>query len=439
MQILREAGVKSDWSWEQALRLIIDHPSYKCLPSLAERKDAFSRFKHIERGRERDEQERKDHEAKDAFRRMLDEEPRIQVTTRWPEAVEILGETDEFRAVGSRDRVDLYHEYIGHLKRTVGNERKISPAVIRFGELLCSIPEITVETLWKDAITIFSAHETVISSADLQRLEPIDMLVEFEKYMKVLEQREEQNSRDAHMEARRKERSARKEMLRVIQDLIQKRKFTAITTWRDFMSLTSHLPCFEAMITAHPMDPTPLDFYWDALDALQIKYVPDRRLILDVVGEEHPKDLRKFKDKVKKDAKYRDIKETLHIELAFRELSLRPTFPQTKCSNLPPKPIPAGEVDRKLIEQYKHMVKYWSDPPITLVSTYEQFRPLFQAREEFLAVTDESVRRLYFDKYILHLKRKSSVPPAHETKIDVPEEGEVVEEDYRPTRSRSRY
>lgn len=442
MRILKDAGVKSDWEWEQALRLIIDHPNYKCIPTLQERKEVFARYKSIQRGLERDERYLKLQEDREAFKKMLEEDPRIVASTRWSEAMDLLRNRDEFKGIASpRDRVELFEEYIAHLKRNKGG-RKQSSVVLKFAELLRALPEITLETRWKEAIQIFSSAETYLASTDLQKLDPVDMLLEFEEYIKEMEAAEQRQKRQASDEKRRRERQARKELHGIIKELIDSGQFNALTTWKEFCALTMNHTCWNVMITAHSSDPTPLDYYWDALDELQLAYIPDRRIILKAVGEEPPKELRKFTDKVRKDEKFSAVQDLHHIELAFRELSLRKEIPPLECIKKPSPQIDtidAPNVDRKLIDKYKYLIKHWTGQPITLSSAYDEFRPLLQSHEAFQAIPDESIRRLYFDKYIHHLKKKAGPTESERPIEDVePEEGEVLEDpaDYRPRRDR---
>jgi len=291
--------------------------------------------------------------------------------------------------------------------------------------LLRSLPEITIETRWKEAIQLFSATEAYDNSPELQRIDPIDLLLEFENYIKELEQLEQRQNHEKMMMERRKERLARKEMKRVIKGLIDSGKFTAMTTWREFCGMVRNLDCFISMITANPDDPTPLDFYWDALDVLQTAYMSDRNIILRAIGPEVPKEIRKFTDQVRRHDAFSKIRDLQHIELAFKELSLRPSPPEIQ--------VDPESIDRKAIEKYKHLIKHWSGPELIKIdSTWEQFRPLLAQHEEFKAIQNESVRRTYFDKYIVHIRKKAGLPPKLENpEHESPEEGEVVEEDER--------
>lgn len=436
MRILREAGAKSDWEWEEALRVIIDHPHYKCIPSLQERKELFQRFREIERVAERDQRTRAAMQAREAFRAMLENDTRIQASTRWSEAMDWLKDHPEFKAIPSpRDRVELFEEFISSLKRS--NTVRRPPALDRFSELLRSVPEITGTTRWKEAIQLFSATEAYQQSPDLHKIDPIDMLLEFENHIKALDQEQHRLRVEAHKAQRTAERHARKAMHALIRGLVDTGRFTALTSWREFCELCGAEPCFEAMITAHPSDPTPLDLYWDTLDELQRAYLADRPAIMAAVSSEPPKDLCKFTDTVRQDAGFSTIKGLQHIELAFKELALRAQKPPVHTSS-------GKEVDRKLVEAYKHLVKHWKGPPeITLESRYEDFRPVLEKHAEFTALADEEVRRLYFDKYIQHLRKKLGADPGEPAKPapreSDPEEGEVIEEDYSRHRSRRYY
>jgi len=121
-EMLRGAGVKSDWEWEETLRVVIDHPHYKVIPTLQERKEVFAKFRNVQRQIERDERARMIKEAKEAFVKMLENDERVQVGTRWSEAMEWFKEEEEFKAISSpRDRVEFFEEYISTLKRSRGS------------------------------------------------------------------------------------------------------------------------------------------------------------------------------------------------------------------------------------------------------------------------------------------------------------------------------
>jgi pre-mRNA-processing factor 40 len=441
--VLAERGVKSTWTWEEALRVVIDHPNYKCLGTLAERKAAFANFVERQKHVEREERHRAGLEARDRFKAMLAKDPRITVGTRWSEAMEWLRDHPAFAGVPSpRDRVDIFEEFIGDLKRrkrSAADGRVRSPALEKFAALLRSLPVITVDTRWKEAIQIFSGTETFRGDPQMQQLDPIDMLLEFEGLIKGMEQAQQARRQEEMALQRRRHRLARAEMRALIKLLVDGGKFTALTTWPEFLQLVSNSPCFEQMLSTHPGDPTPLDYYWDTLDELQRAYLADRRLILEAVGEEPPRDIRRFTEAVRRDPKCHELHDPHHIEIAFRELSLHPA----PAKAVPEEPLtePAIPVDRKLIERYKHLIKHWPGPPIQITSTYREVRPLLEAHAEFVDLKDEYTRKTYFDKYIAHLRKKAGIPdePVKEEGAPPPEpapvrrpsseeeEGELVE------------
>ncbi|CDH54776.1 predicted protein [Lichtheimia corymbifera JMRC:FSU:9682] len=53
VKLLRETGVRPDWTWEQTMREIITHPMYRALRTAAERKAAFHQYIDREAKRER--------------------------------------------------------------------------------------------------------------------------------------------------------------------------------------------------------------------------------------------------------------------------------------------------------------------------------------------------------------------------------------------------
>ena len=69
--VLRERQVKSEMLWEHALRAIIDHPEYKIIPTLLERKAAFMRFQTIQAEAEREEKKLQGEANRERFKGML--------------------------------------------------------------------------------------------------------------------------------------------------------------------------------------------------------------------------------------------------------------------------------------------------------------------------------------------------------------------------------
>lgn len=109
--VLRERHVKSDMAWEHALRAIIDHPEYKIIPTLLERKAALLRFQAVQAEAEREEKKLQGEANRERFKGMLG---RIKdLPDRWSEAQEMLRDEPEYKAIESvREKAMLYDDFM---------------------------------------------------------------------------------------------------------------------------------------------------------------------------------------------------------------------------------------------------------------------------------------------------------------------------------------
>ncbi|CAH1442012.1 unnamed protein product [Lactuca virosa] len=87
--LLENANVASDWTWDQAMRVIINDRRYSALRSLSERKQAFN-----------------------------EETKEITYTTKWSKAIAIFEDDDRFKAVERlKEREELFEDHIMELEK----------------------------------------------------------------------------------------------------------------------------------------------------------------------------------------------------------------------------------------------------------------------------------------------------------------------------------
>lgn len=120
--VLRERGVRSGWSWEEALRAIIDHPEYKVLPTLMERKTAFQHFQRVQEEAEREERRMQSSIIRQRFKQLLGTtltSRKMNITgDTWYQLSSILKDHPDFKAITSeREQWDLYEEFCVEKRR----------------------------------------------------------------------------------------------------------------------------------------------------------------------------------------------------------------------------------------------------------------------------------------------------------------------------------
>ena len=115
--VLKERQVSSKFSWEEALRAIITHPNYKCIPSLQERKASFARYCEAMQAVELEEKKLQLTAKKEAFQAVLLTDSRIDSRSSWHQIVDWYGESEVFKAIeSSRDRLEVFEAVMAQLK-----------------------------------------------------------------------------------------------------------------------------------------------------------------------------------------------------------------------------------------------------------------------------------------------------------------------------------
>ncbi|MCO5602361.1 hypothetical protein L7F22_056492 [Adiantum nelumboides] len=82
-ELLEAVGVESNWTWEQAMRLIINDKRYGALKNLGERKQTFYDFLAQKKKQETEERRTKLKKARDDFMSMLQESKELSSKMRW--------------------------------------------------------------------------------------------------------------------------------------------------------------------------------------------------------------------------------------------------------------------------------------------------------------------------------------------------------------------
>lgn len=109
--VLRDKGVKMNWTWDEALRAIIEHPEYKIIPTLLERKATFQKYQLLLKEAEREEKRLGRSHALEAFKSLLRRLP--ELPRRWIDAERVIKDTVEFVGVEDcHEKIEAYDQII---------------------------------------------------------------------------------------------------------------------------------------------------------------------------------------------------------------------------------------------------------------------------------------------------------------------------------------
>ncbi|CAF1932503.1 BnaC05g33110D [Brassica napus] len=393
--LLKSVNVGSDWTWEQAMREIINDRRYGVLRTLGERKQAFNEFLAQMRKAAEEEKIARQLKRYEDFRRMLEECVELTPSTRWSKAVTMLEDDERFKVVErEKDRRNIFEDHISDLKEKervkAFEDRKRN--IVEYRRFLESCNFIKPNSQWRKVQDRLEVDERC------SRLEKIDQLEIFQEYLRDLEREEEERKKIQKEELKKAERKHRDEFRGLIDEHIATGELTAKTSWRDYLVKVKDLPVYLA-IASNSSGATPKELFEDAVEDLKRKYHELKSQIKDVLK------LRKvtlstgstfdeFRVSVSEGIGSPSIPD-FKLKLVFDDLLERAKEKEEKEARKQTRNT------EKLVDMLRSF-KY-----ITASSSWEDSKHLVEGTEKFRTIGDESFRKKTFEDYISHLKEQA--------------------------------
>ncbi|BAB02553.1 formin binding protein-like [Arabidopsis thaliana] len=236
--LLKSAKVGSDWTWEQAMREIINDKRYGALRTLGERKQAFNEFLLQTKRAAEEERLARQKKLYEDFKRMLEECVELTPSTRWSKTVTMFEDDERFKALErEKDRRNIFEDHVSELKEKPNSQ-------------------------WRKVQDRLEVDERC------SRLEKIDQLEIFQEYLRDLEREEEEKKKIQKEELKKVERKHRDEFHGLLDEHIATGELTAKTIWRDYLMKVKDLPVYSA-IASNSSGATPKDLFEDAVEDLK--------------------------------------------------------------------------------------------------------------------------------------------------------------------------
>ncbi|KAA8545747.1 hypothetical protein F0562_020802 [Nyssa sinensis] len=393
--LLESANVGSDWTWDQAMRVIINDRRYGALRSLGERKQAFNEFLGRKKKQDAEERRARQKKSREDFKKMLEESKELASSTRWSKAITIFEDDERFKAVErAKDREDLFEDYMKELEKKERakalEEHKRNK--IEYVKFLRSCDFIKASSQWRKVQDRLEADERCSC------LEKIDRLEIFQEYIRDLEKEEEEQRKMRMEELRKTERKNRDEFRKLMEVHVADGTLTAETHWRDYCMKVKDLPAFLA-VSSNTSGSTAKDLFEDVAEELQKQYLEDKARIKDAVklgkitlsSTWTPED---FKAAILEDISYPPVSD-INLRLVFNELQER-----------------VREKEEKEAKKRKRLADDFYDLLCTLKeinasSKWEDCKQLIEDRQESWFIGEESFFFEIFEKYITELKEKA--------------------------------
>ncbi|KAK4801889.1 hypothetical protein SAY86_000092 [Trapa natans] len=284
--LLESVNVQSDWTWEHAMREIINDRRYGALKTLGERKQAFHEYLGQRKKLEAEERRLRQKKAREEFRKMLEECKELTSSIKWSKAVTIFENDERFKIVDrNRDREDIFEGFIVDLERKekekAAEEQRHNIAEYR--KYLKSCDFIKVNSQWRKIVDRVEDDECCL------RLEKIDRLLIYQDYIRDLEQEEEEEKKIQKEQTRRNERKNRDDFRKLVEEDVSAGILTAKTHWQDYCLKIRDSMEYDA-VASNTSGSTPRDLFEDVIEELEIKYSEDKARVKDVMKSGKVKD-----------------------------------------------------------------------------------------------------------------------------------------------------
>ncbi|XP_021866042.1 pre-mRNA-processing protein 40A [Spinacia oleracea] len=392
--LLESANVESDWTWEQAMRLIINDKRYAALRSLGERKQAFNEYLTQKRKHEAEERRVKHRKAREDFRKMLEECSELTSTTRWSKVLHLVGNDERFKAIErGRDREDMFEEYVVELekKEYTKQEEERQLNIMEYRKFLESCDFIKANSQWR------KVKDRLEGDLRCSQLDTMDQLKIFQEYVGDLEKEEEEQKRKQKEEIRKSERKNRDEFRKLMEGHVSDGTLSAKALWREYHSKVKDSLVYVA-VSSNNSGSTPKELFEDVLEELKKQYEEDRIRIKDAVKSgkvalSSTWTLEDFKAAIEDEISSPAVSEN-NLKLVFDELLERVKEKEEK----------EAKRQKRLGDEFFNLLCSLKD--ITVDSSWEDCLPLFEARDEFRSIEEEAFSRQIFEEYLDQLKAK---------------------------------
>ncbi|KAJ2555622.1 U1 snRNP protein, partial [Coemansia sp. RSA 1933] len=444
MDMLKTHGVCGDWTWEQALRAVVNDPDYRALKTLSERKDAFQKYISVTREAEDQNKRLVAKKRREDFNALLDSLPVCEVT-RFGKIRHLAlalqqdkdGRDAAFFAVQTEaERIKTFNTYVDEM----AHELKAARRQLRSEQIKVvdqSLDDLKMAARWEDTKPrlieqLGNLLMPILSSTKEERI-PMDQpyFYRLEKYssahndnnkprdpeggLSLLDFMDAFDSaikraekREADLKQREKEKTFRQERLnRDAFRLLLKEHSDNITpssTWSEFYPLIKTDQRYTEML-GQPGS-TPLEMFWDEVEILSEGIYHERKALESVMRAESFRvnvdtplaDVKAFADQYVRDS---DRPSSQNIEHIYNQLVSRAKRKKEEDDER------LARQQRRLLDEFKYAL-YDLEPELDPESsTWVSELPRIRKLPEFKDIDDESACKEVFELVIERQRERS--------------------------------
>uniref|UniRef100_A0A8C2JVZ2 Pre-mRNA-processing factor 40 homolog A n=1 Tax=Cyprinus carpio TaxID=7962 RepID=A0A8C2JVZ2_CYPCA len=383
-ELLKEKGVSSNASWEQAMKLIINDPRYSALPKLSEKKQAFNAYKVQTEKEEKEEARIKYKESKETFQRFLENHEKMTSTTRYKKAEQMFGDQEVWSCVPERDRLEIYEDVLFYLakkeKEQAKQLRKRNWEALK--NILDNMANVTYRTTWSEAQQYLLDNPTFAEDEELQNMDKEDALICFEEHIRALEKEEEEEKQKTLLRERRRQRKNREAFQKFLDELHDHGQLHSMSAWMEMYPTVSADIRFNNML-GQPGLPLSLSL---SLSLSQTLRAWQALMLMNNTCK------REFGSVISSDKRATTL-DAGNIKLAFNSL-----LEKAEAREREREKEEARKMKRKEAA-FKSMLKQ-ATPPLEPEATWEGARERFLKEPAFEDITLESERKRIFKDFM---------------------------------------
>ncbi|XP_014028565.1 pre-mRNA-processing factor 40 homolog A isoform X1 [Salmo salar] len=403
-ELLKEKGVSSSASWEQAMKMIINDPRYSALPKLSEKKQAFNAYKVQTEKEEKEETRIKYKESKETYQRFLENHEKMTSTTRYKKAEQMFAELDVWSTVPERDRLEIYEDVLFYLakkeKEQAKQLRKRNWEALK--NILDNMANVTYRTTWSEAQQYLLDNPTFAEDEELQNMDKEDALICFEEHIRALEKEEEDEKQKTLLRERRRQRKNRESFQKFLDELHDNGQLHSMSAWMEMYPTVSSDIRFANMLGqpvygVYSAGSTPLDLFKFYVEDLKARYHDEKRIIKDILKDKNflvevNTSFEDFGTVISSDKRATTL-DAGNIKLAFNSL-----LEKAEAREREREKEEARKMKRKEAT-FKSMLKQ-ATPALEPEATWEEVRERFLKESAFEDVTLESERKRIFKDFM---------------------------------------
>ncbi|KAK2977685.1 hypothetical protein RJ640_006025, partial [Escallonia rubra] len=431
--LLESANVEADWSWEQAMRVIINDRRYGALKTLGERKQAFNEYLMQRKKLEAEERRMRQRKAREEFIKMLEESKDLTSSTRWSKAVTMFEDDDRFKAVDRpADREDLYKNYLVDLekKEKTKAQEEYRQNRVEYRKFLETCGLIKVDTQWR------KVQDRLEDDERCSRLEKFDRLEIFQEYIRELEKEEDELKRTAKEQLKRAERRNRDEFRKMMEEHVAAGTFTAKTHWREYCQQVKDSGPYQA-IASNTSGSTPKDLFDYVSDELEKKYHEDKTRVKDAVKLAKAGFLYAYIHiTVVSTWTFEDFKAAILEEIGsppLSDINLQLVF-EDLLERAKEKEEKEAKKRQRLTKEFIEALSEIKE--ITGSSNWEECKELIEDISEYRSIGEESLAKEIFEEYVAGLQEKAKEKERRREEEKAKKEKEREEKEKRKEKER---